>query len=255
MIDRNSMEYAAEKSIADLCIKVAAVTGGSAGSSDFSCYARNPLSEWHSKVFYIDIPEGLISERISILTDNIRKGALPKILLFSSRIINESLERCLLDNAFTKFHEQTGMYIELGDLAFDEKELPAGIKVMNDESRIEEWVRTAGAAFGKANDPTLFKILFKEDAIKYYACFSDDKIIATAFSYICDGIAGIHMVGTLEELRGRGLATGITKKILMDTQSEGCKLCTLQASKLGRPVYEKIGFKAVSDIIQWKIQV
>ncbi|MBU3101858.1 MULTISPECIES: GNAT family N-acetyltransferase [Clostridium] len=61
--------------------------------------------------------------------------------------------------------------------------------------------------------------------------------------YIKDAIAGIHLVGTANEFRGKGFETLIAKTALRDAKDLGCKYGVLQASDMGRNVYNNIGFK------------
>jgi GNAT superfamily N-acetyltransferase len=54
---------------------------------------------------------------------------------------------------------------------------------------------------------------------------------------------GLHWVATLPEYRGKGLGFAISHKPLLDAVDAGCKQAILLASDMGKPVYERIGFK------------
>ena len=57
------------------------------------------------------------------------------------------------------------------------------------------------------------------------------------------GVRGyITNVYTAPEHRGKGLAKTLLKTLLDDAKSRGIKKIWLGASKLGRPLYEKLGF-------------
>ena len=57
------------------------------------------------------------------------------------------------------------------------------------------------------------------------------------------GVRGyITNVYTVPEHRGKGLAKTLLKTLLDDAKSRGIKKIWLGASKLGRPLYEKLGF-------------
>ena len=55
-------------------------------------------------------------------------------------------------------------------------------------------------------------------------------------------VAGIYWVGTLADFRNRGFGKEITAAPLVAGKNRGCTFASLQASKMGRPVYEKMGF-------------
>ncbi len=62
----------------------------------------------------------------------------------------------------------------------------------------------------------------------------------------------VWCVGTLEAARGRGLATALMRQALFDARARGCATTTLQATKLGRPVYERVGYEDVGALQMWE---
>ena len=57
-------------------------------------------------------------------------------------------------------------------------------------------------------------------------------------------VGEIYGVYTLPEYRGRGYATACVSEMLQIADSIGLELVQLEASPMGRPVYEALGFKA-----------
>ena len=62
------------------------------------------------------------------------------------------------------------------------------------------------------------------------------------------GLAGIFCVGTLDPLRGRGLGAIVTEAAMDAARDAGAQVVVLQASEMGRPVYERLGFDTVGSI-------
>jgi len=62
------------------------------------------------------------------------------------------------------------------------------------------------------------------------------------------GLAGIFCVGTLERVRGQGLGTTITRTAMNAARDAGARIVVLQASEMGRSVYERLGFDTVGTI-------
>lgn len=56
-------------------------------------------------------------------------------------------------------------------------------------------------------------------------------------------VGEIYGVYTLPEYRGRGYATACVSEILQVADTLGLELIQLEASPMGRPVYEALGFK------------
>jgi GNAT superfamily N-acetyltransferase len=74
---------------------------------------------------------------------------------------------------------------------------------------------------------------------------------ATVISYGQE-LAWIGMVLTLPEYRGRGFATQLMQRCLDYCDARGVRCVKLDATDLGRPVYEKFGFVEESVVERWK---
>lgn len=62
------------------------------------------------------------------------------------------------------------------------------------------------------------------------------------------GLAGIYNVGTLEPARGQGLGALVTQAAIDAARDAGALVAVLQASEMGRPVYERLGFDTVGSV-------
>jgi GNAT superfamily N-acetyltransferase len=67
-----------------------------------------------------------------------------------------------------------------------------------------------------------------------------------AHGFRTDEVVGIHNVATIESARGRGYGTAMTWATIADAEP-GVRVAVLKASALGRPVYERMGFRAVVE--------
>jgi GNAT superfamily N-acetyltransferase len=55
---------------------------------------------------------------------------------------------------------------------------------------------------------------------------------------------GIYWVATPEEYRGRGLSSRLLYAALVEARERGCATSSLQASSMGYPIYERLGYQA-----------
>lgn len=60
-------------------------------------------------------------------------------------------------------------------------------------------------------------------------------------------VTGVYSVGTLEDARRRGLGTAVTWACVDAARQWGSEAVVLQASEMGRPVYEAMGFETVVE--------
>ncbi len=132
--------------------------------------------------------------------------------------------------------------------------MPAAIPAPPRGLKIQE-VRTPGelvayreAAFQSFGYPVKAAPLFLNEGllglpqVRLYAGLVEDAVVATAMLIATGTVAGIYWVGTLEGHRGRGYGGAVTWAAVAGGVELGCRQASLQASKLGRPVYARMGF-------------
>jgi GNAT superfamily N-acetyltransferase len=78
--------------------------------------------------------------------------------------------------------------------------------------------------------------------------YVDGRPVTCAIAQVSDSVVGIHFVATLAEMRGRGYGAAITARA---ASTNPLLPAVLQASDLGRPVYERIGFAVHSRFDLW----
>ena len=89
---------------------------------------------------------------------------------------------------------------------------------------------------------------------RVYAARSQGWIAAGLATLDTDGDCGICIVATLPEARGRGLAGRLMARALDDARERGCETSTLVASAAGRPVYTRLGYRALGAVEMWEMR-
>ena len=77
--------------------------------------------------------------------------------------------------------------------------------------------------------------------------YLDGEPVAVSSLVMTGDIAGIYAVATLPEARKRGIGTAMTLHAMKEGIARRARAATLQATPMGLPVYEKIGFRTVFD--------
>jgi GNAT superfamily N-acetyltransferase len=62
----------------------------------------------------------------------------------------------------------------------------------------------------------------------------------------------ITLVATLPEARGRGMAGALIRRALADARERGCRTTTLVATRLGYPVYARLGYRDLGRLQMWE---
>jgi ribosomal protein S18 acetylase RimI-like enzyme len=94
----------------------------------------------------------------------------------------------------------------------------------------------------------------RAEGLNVYVARADGKPAATVCSRDADGDCAIWMVATAEWARGRGLSTALMRKAIFDGAQRGCRTSTLQATKLGAPVYRRIGYQDLGALGMWEMR-
>ncbi|NTX37566.1 GNAT family N-acetyltransferase [Myxococcus sp. CA051A] len=77
------------------------------------------------------------------------------------------------------------------------------------------------------------------------------RALACGFALDVEDTAGVYMVVTLPEARGRGLAAEVMRGLLTGARERGLSASVLQATEQGRSVYRKLGYRELGDWVNW----
>jgi GNAT superfamily N-acetyltransferase len=78
-----------------------------------------------------------------------------------------------------------------------------------------------------------------------YIGYLDNKPVATSMLFNGAGVAGIYSIGTLPEMRHKGVGTAITRETLWEARRTGHRFAVLFSSRMGYSVYQRLGFREV----------
>ena len=122
------------------------------------------------------------------------------------------------------------------------------------EADAEDFLRVASEAYETAGLPAGVTRKFFSQTRRWLAphcrvhvLYEADEPVACGMVLHSHGIAGIHWVGTLPRMRGRGHAA--TLMAAMDNRAfdEGARALVLQASVMGESVYRRMGWREITE--------
>jgi len=90
--------------------------------------------------------------------------------------------------------------------------------------------------------------VFGDSRYRAWVGYVDDRPVSTAAAYVGAGLVGVYVVATVPEARGRGYGEALTWVAAMSAPELDA---TLQASDMGRPIYERMGFQAIQTYTSW----
>jgi ribosomal protein S18 acetylase RimI-like enzyme len=89
-------------------------------------------------------------------------------------------------------------------------------------------------------------------ALRTYLGSIDGESVACAGAFTHGSDCEIVYVAVLPEGRGRGISGRLTARALADAAEQGLETTTLQATKLGYPVYVKLGYGDYGELQMWE---
>jgi GNAT superfamily N-acetyltransferase len=149
-----------------------------------------------------------------------------------------------------------GMALDIATMR-DEPTTVAGLEVREvmDASDFEAWFRVCVESF--PFDPVIAKawravhepLGFGDDTMLHnYIGWLDGRPVAVSALLHGRETAGIWNVGTLADVRGRGIGRETTLAALRDARAAGHRVSVLGSSPMGLPVYTRIGFVEVCRV-------
>jgi len=122
------------------------------------------------------------------------------------------------------------------------------IRRINDAAGLDDHVGTLADGFGIPEPilrPWIGEELWQRDGCAVYVGYTDGQPVTTGFGIRTGRTIGVYNIATLETARRRGYGAAMTERVVADGAAAGCDVAILQASDMGRPIYERLGFRTV----------
>lgn len=115
------------------------------------------------------------------------------------------------------------------------------LKKVSGEEGALLWEKLFGQAFGYKISHRL--LLPDYESTSFLLALHKDGPVGTAILHNTGTVAGIHAMGIVPEMRRRGFAGQMMINLLHQCTEQGFKYAALQASDMGKGLYQKLGFE------------
>lgn len=195
-----------------------------------------------------------IETALDLAADCVRSGGVPVLWRVSPSAVSADLRARLEKAGLQPADPHPAMLVDLSDLPPPPNVEGLVIATATGPEERREWGRLTIAAFEMedslgvamgACEATIPAGLFADQP--RFTGYVDGEPVAVSSLVMTDGLAGVYAVATLPHARKRGIGAAMTLHAMAEGLRRGAKLATLQATAMGRPLYERIGFRAVFD--------
>jgi GNAT superfamily N-acetyltransferase len=84
--------------------------------------------------------------------------------------------------------------------------------------------------------------------MRCWVAFAGGRPVGTSVAYVSDGIVGVYLVAVVPSMRRQGYGEALTGRAML---ADPAATSTLQASAIGRPLYERMGYGTVLECSTW----
>ncbi len=201
-------------------------------------------SDWPNRIFDVDENDCDVNEIIKLshqcaLPDNIT-------LTFNDKAVSDSRMKLFL--------QQSNMALDMKNYSSVVYEDNMVQQVVSEDDSVM-FADVASKSFGyRVDSRIVYKLVYSFSPVKMFVYREFDKCLGCGLVFFdAKNTAGLHMIGTLPESRGLGVAKKITARLLDEVILSKCKICVLNASSMGEFVYRKFGFQSYGLLGTYKI--
>lgn len=164
----------------------------------------------------------------------------------------QNIEKIFKKKRLTHLERNALMYIDMTTLDDSlQEENKFHIKEVDDLRSLKDWTKLNAICFNLTRGIQNFIVnknadlfLNKTISCRHFIAYYKSKPVGTSSVFLANGVAGIYNVTTAPGARGKGIGEAITKAALIYGKKAGYTFAILQATKMGIPIYNKIGFKS-----------
>ena len=164
------------------------------------------------------------------------------------------LEEYLLDNEYEVRFEIPCMSVTK---PLPAREAPKGVRIetMSGAKHTRDFIEVSVLAYAMLGLPEVHtramfskpEALLGKNLLGLIA-YRDEEPLATAIVFTTGECAGLYWIGTRPNAQRLGLGARLTVDATNRAFDAGAKVVTLQASKFGEPVYQRLGFETYDKL-------
>lgn len=159
----------------------------------------------------------------------------------------------LAHHGFQVERSMPGMFLPLD--TWNTKAKPVSIDVVETtEDNLNHYFAIVSEAFEIPiwlTERLLNRPFIQQSNVILFLGYIDDEPACTSMLVVTGDVAGIYWVGTKASSRKRGLGEMITAHAVHEAARRGHSVAYLQASKMGAPIYQRMGFRTLCDYSMW----
>ena len=160
-----------------------------------------------------------------------------------------TVDALLASHGFQLVEQFTAMGVDLTAMTVEPPGEPLSVREAGTDEH-DQWVDVMSAGYelprkfvDRVGPGVVTSVAQAGEEWQYFMACRDDVPVGTATIVLRDGLASVYNISTLPKHRGEGIGGIVTSEPLRRVRERGYRTAILQASELGRPVYDRLGFR------------
>jgi GNAT superfamily N-acetyltransferase len=184
------------------------------------------------------------------------RGSRPGFRWWIEQPVHASLLPAFADAGLVRQFDSAGMAADVREMDLD-RPLPRGVTIRRLETRddLEEWATMLVAGFERPQaerDAWLAGLGTPQSheglRWEHWLAYERGQPVSATTLLIDGDHAGVYLVVTMPEARGRGIGSSLLRESLRHARDLGVGIAALQATEMGEPVYRSLGFETCSRL-------
>jgi ribosomal protein S18 acetylase RimI-like enzyme len=213
---------------------------------------------YFNSVVQADLGPDEVDAEIEAVIDHFRRRGQSFMWHVGPATRPADLDSALLAHGLTHAETEPGMAIELDRIRADAP-APAGltIETVRDRKMLETWVDVWLFPLPVEVRPPYVDVWYErglgEDLPwRLYLGRLDGEPVATSMIVLAEGVAAVHYVVTVPEVRRRGIGEAMTRYVLREARNLDYRVSVLTASPDGIGIYRRLGFQEYCQIRRYE---
>ena len=124
------------------------------------------------------------------------------------------------------------------------------IRQVTDEAGLDDHIQVVAAGFdlpAALMVATMVPEVLAREDVAIYVGYTDGEPVSSGLGVRTGRTIGVYSIATIAAARKRGYGAAMTSRVAIDGGAAGCDVAILQASDMGYPIYERLGYRKVVD--------
>jgi GNAT superfamily N-acetyltransferase len=254
--DTNALTHAIEENEAELLLAMGRAGGGEERrDAELTWTIGGSPIAYHNAVVRAALEPGRVDAAIEQSLALMRAKGVPGSWHVGPSMRPAELGARLAAHGFVDGGPEPGMAVELDRLVAPSPVPGLAIERVRDDAGLAAFQAVLTSGFGEGEIEArwtceMYRRIGLGDDVPWRHVLArlEGEPVATASLFVAAGIAGVYFVCTTPAFRRRGIGASITYAALEQARPLGLRVAVLGASEAGRPVYERLGFRAICDV-------